>query len=642
MRKALHETDLGIRLRRWLGAAVVLFAFDRGDVEATTTYSPPIRNATGDDLSCIAQNHTAADVEVTGTLRGPTGAVLNTFGIEVQPGRAVGLAFSDTPVSAGYCQFDFEGDDAAVRGYVTLTDDGLSSTRLLFGSSEVRGVARNGVVTTSPPVQSGSDDLVACVVQNVGNATVEVTAELRNAAGSVIDDITLDVGAGDVTTALSAVDPAGSSYCRFSFDGNPASLRGFLRLSDDMGGNTRFLAAASENAPPGAARLYAPSIIPSGGIVRCVAQNLSNANATVSADVISSDGTDLDPPAEATLAPGAVALLTSSSAIVGSVSCRFDLDSQPSGLRLFTALDFSGGTRILEPARAAGGPVGLGATSYSPSLNNHDGDDVECWVQNVGLSAVDVDTSIISSTGALVDDDSSTIAAGTAQRVLVSDQALLGLYCRFVFDGSPNDVRGYIVLDDGQPQLLHLASIALPLIQPTATRTRTATRTPTPTATPTSSRTPTATATATGTRTPTGTATGSATATLTRTATPSPTSTSTAAPSATATTAATPTLTTAATPTATATATPLSASPTATGGATTPSPTSEPSPTTAPGCPGDANCDGVISAPDLSTVAGAIASGAAAVCGEDADQSGGIDAGDLQRIVALIFSDAGC
>jgi hypothetical protein len=53
--------------------------------------------------------------------------------------------------------------------------------------------------------------------------------------------------------------------------------------------------------------------------------------------------------------------------------------------------------------------------------------------------------------------------------------------------------------------------------------------------------------------------------------------------------------------------------------------------------PGDANCDGVVSAADLVAVVAAIASDGEPVCGEDANQDGDVDAADLDQVAALIF-----
>lgn len=671
-------------VRRWLAAALAAVVSTPGAAQATTTFTPPVRNATGDDLGCFAQNHTDQDVEVASVLRDSSGAALNSFAFAVPPGRAIGLAFSDTPVDAAYCQFDFEGDDAAVRGFLVLSDDGGSSARLLYGSSELRGGARPNVATYSPPVLTSADDRVVCLVQNLGAAAVQVAAEIRDHTGAVVASASDVVGAGDVVTILGEDDPPGSNYCRFAFDGNPAAVRGFVRLSDTMGGNTRFLAAAAEVGGAPAARLFAPPIVPTGGTLRCGVQNLSAETVPVEAVLLDDDGVPLGPPAEVDVPPGDVEYLVSTGlALPSAVACRFDLGATPTGLRAFTALTEpgAGATRLLRAASGAGGTIGLGATSYTATVRNSDGDDIECWVHNVGAAPVEVDAALFSSTGALVDDTVTMVPAGAARAVLASNQPLLGLYCRFTFDGSPNDVRGSIVRDDGSPRLLELASIALPLTPPpTATRTLTATHTPTSTPTPTATRTATASATATRTppptftatasRTPAATATATHTATVTTTATLVPTSTPThsatvtpaltsspaLSPTAAATASATHTATATArttasptpdgaTPASTATATNPAQTPT-TGSATptipppTPSPP-EATPTTTPpaaGFPGDANCDGIVSAADLTAIALALESGAPPACGQDADQDGDLDADDVARILALIFS----
>jgi len=277
------------------------------------------------------------------------------------------------------------------------------------------------------------------------------------------------------------------------------------------------------------------------------------------------------------------------------------------------------------------GTAGFGAVTFTAPLRILTGDDLECWVQNLGPEPVDVSARLVDNTGSAVTEDEATVAAGHTVRLVHSSDDALGAYCRFAFDGGPAEVRGSIVLDDGTPRQLELAALAealTPFPTPTATRTRTSTRT----ATPLPSATPTATVTSTIAFTPTATVTPTVAVTTTNaptaTATPIPTST---VPS---------------TPSETPDATP-SASPTEDVAASTPTPsppasvtaTSVASPTSTPqiGFPGDANCDGIISAADLVAAATAIESALGPVCGADANGDGGVDAADVDATVALIF-----
>lgn len=135
--------------------------------------------------------------------------------------------------------------------------------------------------------------------------------------------------------------------------------------------------------------------------------------------------------------------------------------------------------------------------------------------------------------------------------------------------------------------------------------------------------------------TPTRTITATRTPSVTTTSTPAPTSaTSPSPPMSTPTaiasaTAATPTSAPPATPTATP---PATAPATATA---TPTPTSTPTPSGP--LPGDANCDGRISAADLPALVIALSDGAP-MCGADANLDGTVDDDDLDALVALLFA----
>ncbi len=688
MGKVKMGTGIAVR-GAWLLAALVAALLDVERIEATTTFTAPLRNSEGNPISCAVQNHSSHDVAVSAVLRDGSGADLEGNALMVGAGDLTALLFNDDSVGNAYCRFIFDGDDAAIRGVLSLYDAATGSTSLLVDSSEVRGVTQPGVVVYSPPVVSGPSDLVGCVAHNIGTAAVSVTARLRSSNAVLLDEMTDHVAAGEVSTIVSAADPLINAYCEFSFDGNPSALRGYVRIGDDMGGNTRFLAVASAGVVP-TGTVYTPPIAPHGGTVYCIAHNLDDEVALVDADLLDADGAVISSVPAAPVEPGDVVFLTNTLGdSTTPVSCRFAFGARVRG---FIAFLEPGGTqvRLIHPATANGGNAGVNATSFTPALRAFNGGEIECWAHNVGATDIFVTATLVNPMGATVDSHSMLLGAGHARR-LVHGANLLDTHCRFLFNGSPGDIRGYIVLDDGSPRLLHAASIAAPLTPPptptktvTATRTRTATATRTPNATATATRTPNATVTRTTTAPPSATATHTstappgATATHTSTAPPSATAThtSTAPPSATATRTSTapPSATvtrtstvTSATHTATVTAIADSPTPTSTPSVTAtqtanatqsatatadtePSPTPSPPPTatatavatatTSPDLPGDANCDGMISAADLVAVSIAIGAGAGTGrgCGEDANQDGTLDAADRVRIITLIFT----
>ncbi len=650
-----------------LGALLVA-VITANEVAATTAFTAPLRNAESHSVSCAVHNLSTASVAVSAVLRDGSGADLEGNAMMVAPGDFAPLFFNVDSVGAAYCRFIFDGDDAAVRGYLSFYDPATGSTSLLAAAVEVRGLALPAVTLYSPPVISAADELVSCYAQNVGDGPVEVTARLRNMNGIVLDEETEQFDAGAARSLIGVLDPPGAPYCEFSFAGNPSAVRGFITMGDGMGGNVRFNAAATQVVTP-SGTLYTPPLRPLDGVVHCVAHNLDDAVVQVGADLLDADGAVLSSVSNMPLQPGELGFLTNTAVeSTEPVSCRFDFDAPVRGYVAFLE-PMGAGMRLIYPATASGGNPGVDATSYTPPLRGFVPDELECWAQNVGAADVSVSAALVDATGAVVDSDTETVNAGQSLRI-VNGTNLTDTHCRFVFDGSPGHIRGHIVSDDGSPRSLHPASIAAPLTPPpTATRTSTPTRTPTatptrtatntpvpPTTTPT--RTPTRTPTTTHTSSPTATVTpsptGSATATLTssptRTSTRTPTSTHTSSPTTTVTPSPTGSATAANTssPTATVTHSPIgSPSATATGDPQ-PSSTATPPPvetataatataTSASDLPGDANCDGVLSAADLVAASIAIANREGRGCGEDANQDGELDADDLARIIELLF-----
>ena len=206
---------------------------------------------------------------------------------------------------------------------------------------------------------------------------------------------------------------------------------------------------------------------------------------------------------------------------------------------------------------------------------------------------------------------------------------------------------------DNRLGCLNVAAATACIEPPTPTRTITPTRTmtPTPTSSPTASATPTATTTRSPSNTPTlaptqaNSPTPSAASKATPTATPSVTSTQRAALTATPTLTRAPTST--ATPTQTVTTTPTppprAATPTAPPTPTmtgTPTETAVPTPTSndVPGLPGDGNCDGRLSAADLSAIVMVLGASPGSACPlADFNQDGIVDATDLADTTLVEF-----
>jgi hypothetical protein len=96
----------------------------------TTTYSPPVRSSTGNNLGCRLLNLSDADIQVSSQLHDGLGGVADSQAFVIPAGQGRLMARTSTAVFGAYCSFTFEGDPTAVRGYATLEDAGGSNTRL--------------------------------------------------------------------------------------------------------------------------------------------------------------------------------------------------------------------------------------------------------------------------------------------------------------------------------------------------------------------------------------------------------------------------------------------------------------------------------------------------------------------------------
>ncbi len=77
-----------MRIGRWLRAVGLALTWVGSGAEATTTFSPPVRNAEGDVLTCFAQNHTGNVLQVASVLRDESGTSLSSFSTMIPSGQA--------------------------------------------------------------------------------------------------------------------------------------------------------------------------------------------------------------------------------------------------------------------------------------------------------------------------------------------------------------------------------------------------------------------------------------------------------------------------------------------------------------------------------------------------------------------------
>jgi hypothetical protein len=231
-----------MRHRLLVGFAVLCLATA---ARATVTYSPPVRSDMGDNLGCRLLNLSGAEVTVTSDLENGLGSVVDSKSFAIPAGQARLMASSNTAIFGGYCRFTFDGEASQVRGFITLEDAGGSNTRLLYAAEPIAGIPPVGTTTFSPPVRSSEGDNLGCPLLNVGDAPVQVTSQLLDGLGNLVDEQAFTVPAGEGRLLARSSTAIFGGYCVFTFEGDPTAVRGYITLEDAGGSNTRLLYPAS-------------------------------------------------------------------------------------------------------------------------------------------------------------------------------------------------------------------------------------------------------------------------------------------------------------------------------------------------------------------------------------------------------------
>jgi hypothetical protein len=307
--------------------------------------------------------------------------------------------------------------------------------------------------TYSPPVRSSDGDVLGCVVQNLRDDDVAVTAELNSGFDSVIESATLDIPSGQARTVVFTTTQVFGAYCVFAFAGDADSVRGFVQLIDIGGSNTRLLYPASEarGVSTDEQETFSPPVRSSqGDVLSCIAQNLSDEAVQIEAEIRNSQGAVVTSDM-INVAAGRVQTVAFTTSSVFGAYCRFRFEASPERGRGYVQLMDIGGsnTRLLYPAadKSLGRTID-DARTVSPPVRSSDGDVLACWVQNLGDEAVEVDVEIDNGLGTIVDSGTQSIPAGWVQSVASTTSAVFGAYCSFAFDGNPSTLRGFAQLYD--------------------------------------------------------------------------------------------------------------------------------------------------------------------------------------------------
>lgn len=296
----------------------------------------------------------------------------------------------------------------------------------------------------TPPLRSTSGDILACVVQNLGPDPVAVHATLFDSSAP-IDSGDADVAPGTSLEVLATTADVTRGYCRFDIPGSPSSVRGFIHLRNAAGGDVSHALAA---APTGVGALapvetVSPPVINIGEQIGCVVQNLGGDAVDVTADILHENGsvvaTDTDP-----VEPGAVRVVTRSTAAQYGASCRFNFTGNPNEVRTFLTTYEPGvgtDTRLLLPAST---PVNRRSTRRTPGFVNLTDHAAICVVQNLDTVAVDVTATMIEQDGSELASDSGTVPAGEMRFIVGYTDPAYHAQCRFEFSHGTK-ARGYIV-----------------------------------------------------------------------------------------------------------------------------------------------------------------------------------------------------
>ena len=212
---------------------------------ATTTYSPPVRSDMGDNLGCRLLNLSSAEVTVASELEDGLGTVVDTQSFAIPAGQARLMARSNTAIFGGFCRFTFEGSAEQIRGVITLEDAGGSNTRLLYPAEPIAGTPPVGTTTYTDAVRSSDGDNLGCPLLNLSEAPIQVTSQLHDGLGTVVDEQAFAIPAGEGRLMARSSSAIFGGYCSFTFEGDPTAIRGYITLQDQGGSNTRLLFPAS-------------------------------------------------------------------------------------------------------------------------------------------------------------------------------------------------------------------------------------------------------------------------------------------------------------------------------------------------------------------------------------------------------------
>jgi hypothetical protein len=202
------------------------------------------------------------------------------------------------------------------------------------------------VVAVTPPVRSSEGNNFNCVAQNLSDVAVTVTAEMNNGLGSVLDTGTLSIPPGQALRVAGNQAAIFGGFCSFSFDGDPAAVRGTASREDAGGSDTRLIVQARPVVDTGAAveqfLVTVPVRSSQGNNFGCDIENLSDSDVQVISEIQNGLGTVVDTSSFVIPAGQVRQGAFTQSAVFGGY-CTFHFQAPLDQVRGFATLEPKGG-----------------------------------------------------------------------------------------------------------------------------------------------------------------------------------------------------------------------------------------------------------------------------------------------------------
>jgi hypothetical protein len=214
------------------------------------------------------------------------------------------------------------------------------------------------VSTYTPPIRSSEGNNFDCTAQNVGSSAVTVAAEIDNGVGTVVSSASLSIAAGKAFQIVSSAASIPGGFCKFTFDGDPAAVRGVVSREDAGGSDTRLIEPARVLTDGGPAVDTFLATVPirssQGNNFGCQVLNLSGAAVQVISELQNGNGVVVD--SETLTVPSGQSrqlAFTQSAVFAGYCTCHFL--APPDQVRCFATLEKKGGgdTQLIVEATLA-------------------------------------------------------------------------------------------------------------------------------------------------------------------------------------------------------------------------------------------------------------------------------------------------